>query len=149
MISKKKIISLEFKGYRLSRDVAGLPEKSGVYCAFRCVYQKEKHAVKLKKLIYIGQADDLRVRICQHENTKKPDWNNQRLSGETLCYAYAFLPDAIERNLSEAALIFRHKPPENIQHKHDFGYDVTTTIKLSGETEFLDSFFTVDANAKD
>lgn len=63
----EKTISLNFGGYWREVAISGLPAESGVYCVYTCVYNKENKTVSLKKLIYIGESEDVKKRISNHE----------------------------------------------------------------------------------
>ena len=61
--------SLDFNGYYLSTD--SLPEETGVYLVYTCVYNKSTDKVTLKRLLYIGKSlktenTNLRNEVKQH-----------------------------------------------------------------------------------
>ena len=82
-----KNYNVMFKGYRLEDNASGLPEYSGIYMAYRCVYSSITDKVTLKELVYIGQAENLKNRISSHKSDE--DLHDGCLSGEVICYAYA------------------------------------------------------------
>lgn len=59
--------NIDFKGYRLEKDINTLPNVSGVYVVYRCVYDASTDTVDIKELLYIGQAMKLRDRLVSHE----------------------------------------------------------------------------------
>lgn len=131
--------TIEFDGYWREPNKGSVPEKSGIYCVFSCVYNVAEKTVTLKKLIYIGEADDARAAIANHGNLT--DWNKQLMQDEILCYNFGFVHPT-NRVRCEAAMIFKHKPPLNSAYKSAFPFD-QTTITLAGKTNLLDTQFTV------
>ena len=152
-MNEGKTYQLSFDGYWRSEHVGGIREDAGIYCVYRCTYNKpekasEKGTITIKELVYIGEAENLNERIGEHEENQ--DWKSKRKSGETLCYSVALLTGGEkERFRAEAAMIFHHQPPENTEHKNSFGYP-ETTIKLTGDcNKFLSTpEFTVEGYAE-
>jgi excinuclease UvrABC nuclease subunit len=130
---------IEFDGYWREPNKGGVPAQSGVYCVYTCVHNTQAKTVSLQKLNYIGEAEDVRSRISNHE--KQEDWESHLKSGEQLCYSFGPVP-AASRERCEAALIFKHKPPENTEYVDVFPFD-QTTLNLSGKTGLLYTSFTV------
>jgi len=138
----EKTIAVEFDGYWRDENKGGLPAKSGVYCVYECtlnVMEKEK-TVNIHKLIYIGEAEDVNSRVANHEKYK--DWLKHVRGGHELCFSFGGV-GSTDRNRAEAAMIFKHKPPENEEYKNSFPFD-KTTMSLSGKTAELTTNFTVD-----
>ncbi|MGD0005001.1 MAG: GIY-YIG nuclease family protein [Anaerolineaceae bacterium] len=131
--------AIEFKGYWREPKKGGVPEQSGVYCVYTCVYNTQANTVSLQKLIYIGEAEDVHSRISNHD--KQEDWESHLKSGEQFCYSFGPVPTA-SRERCEAALIFEHKPPVNTEYIDAFPFD-QTTLNLSGEIGKLHTPFTV------
>jgi len=134
-----KSYSLKFQGYWREEKAGGVPNKSGVYGVYTCTHDKTKGTVTLHKLVYIGQAADCQDRISNH--TKKPKWQKHLKKGQELCYSFGSVASA-DRDRVEAALIFKHKPPENVEYRDTFPFD-ETTIQTSGRNQFLKPKFTV------
>lgn len=132
-----KNISLEFDGYWRETNKSGIPAESGIYCVYVCTHNKEE-TLSIRRLIYIGESQDVNSRISNHEKLK--DWGNYLKNGEIICYSLCKV-GTIDRERAEAALIFKHKPPVNTEYTDAFPFD-TTTITLSGKHKFLDSSFT-------
>jgi len=131
--------SIEFDGYWREENKEGVPKKSGIYCVYSCVHNKDKKNISIKKLIYIGESKNVNSRIDGHE--KLPDWKKHLNLGEELCYNFG--PVSLSsRARCEAAMIFKHKPPENIEYVNSFPFD-QTTMRLSGKTAKLTINFTV------
>ena len=131
--------TIELDGYWREPN-KGIPAKSGVYCVYSCVHNADKKTVSMKKLIYIGESEDVNDRISDHE--KLPDWKTHLKSGEVLFYSFGGVA-AANRTICEAAMIFEHKPPENTEYANSFPFD-QTIMNLSGRTALLSTSFTVD-----
>lgn len=134
-----KTISLAFEGYWLEINKSGVPAQSGVYCVYACTYNQNKDTVTLRELVYVGESENVRNRLANHE--RLPDWKKRLTAGETLCYSVAAVSGS-DRNRAEAAVIFHHKPPCNTEYKYSFPFE-STTIQTSGRNTLLDSSFTV------
>lgn len=134
-----KTISLEFEGYWREINKGGVPAQSGIYCVYACTYNQSEDTVTLRELVYIGESENVRDRLTNHE--RLPDWKKRLKAGETLCYSVATVSRS-DRNRAEAAVIFHHKPPCNTEYKYSFPFE-TTTIQTSGRNNMLDSSFTV------
>jgi len=135
-----KTYNLSFDGYWLEAGIGGLPERSGIYCVYVCSYNRLKNTVSPKKLIYIGESEDVRDRIANHE--KWSEWRRYLQSGEELCFSAALINGNTDRERTEAAMIYKHKPPCNTEYKDSFPYD-ETTVRTSGRKALLHDYFTV------
>lgn len=134
-----KTIELEFDGYWIEVNKNGIASVSGVYCVYSCVYNKDEKTVTLKKLLYIGESENVHDRIANHD--RLDDWKNSLSTGQTLCYSYAKV-SSTDKERAEAALTFEMQPPFNTEHKDQFIYE-DTEIKTSGKNKFLSASFTV------
>jgi hypothetical protein len=130
---------ITFEGYWREENEGGVPSMSGIYCVYGCVDNPSANAVSLNAIIYIGEADDVKTRIANHE--KLPEWNRHLKQGEELCYSFGHVSPA-DRRRCEAAMIFQHQPPVNNEYKLAFPFD-QTTISLSGQIARLHPNFTV------
>ena len=139
----EKSYDLRFDGYWLERSKGDVPANSGIYCVYECTIQTQT-TINIRRLIYIGEAENVRERIANHE--KQREWNGYVHQGNTLCYSFAPVT-SIDRERVEAALIFKHKPPVNTEYKDNFPFD-TTHIRISGQSSLLDSSFTVRKTEK-
>lgn len=133
-----KSYSLAYQGYWRDVNAKSIPAQSGVYSVYACRYNRPDDTVAIHKLIYIGEAQNVRNRVSSHE--KLPIWRLHLAAGEELCFNFASI--VAERVRVEAALIHRHKPPENTEYVRIFPYE-TTTVSTSGRNRFLASHFTV------
>lgn len=134
-----KTISLTFDGYWLEANKNELPSKPGIYCVYACTYNKDVNTVSIRKLIYVGESENVHDRIDGHERLE--DWKKQLNSGETLCYSFAGI-SGDDKNRAEAAVIYHHKPPCNVEYKNSFPF-VDTTIHTARKNATLASNFIV------
>jgi len=107
---------------------------------------QEWRSSHIAKLLYIGEAANVRDRVNNHDQW--PRWKKQLTTGQVVCVSAAPVTSESSRQRAEAALIFKHKPPVNVEYAHSFPFD-TTTINASGETAKLTTAFTVKKDAKD
>jgi len=135
----EQTFTLEFDGYWRDQNKGGVPAQSGVYCVYECSYDAQKKTVSLKKLIYIGEAANVHDRIGNHE--KRSDWLKHVRQGNELCFSFAPVGSS-DRDRCEAALIFKHQPPENTEYVNSFPFD-KTHMRLSGKTALLTTSYTV------
>lgn len=92
--------SIEFDGYWREPNKGSVPAKSGIYCVYSCVYDAQGKTVSLKKLIYIGESENVNERLANHE--KLPDWQRHVKTGEVL---------AIASEQSLPPIVFAVRPP--------------------------------------
>ncbi|HAY06317.1 MAG TPA: GIY-YIG nuclease family protein [Hyphomonas sp.] len=135
---------LDFNGYWLEPNVGGVPTGSGIYSVYACRYDARANTVAIGRLLYIGEAENVKARIAGHERWS--DWTRELKVGETLCFNAAPISPAGARQRAEAAMIFHHKPPCNVEYAHSFPFD-TTAVSTSGNNELMSSSFTVRAAA--
>jgi excinuclease UvrABC nuclease subunit len=135
----EKSYDLTFEGYWRDQSTGAVPAESGVYCVYECTYDEGKDTVSLHELIYIGEAGNVNTRIATHE--KRPHWEKHVKPGNELCFSFAGVREG-DREEVEAALIFRHKPPENDEYKDFFPYE-KTSMSLSGRVALLATHFSV------
>jgi hypothetical protein len=135
-----KTIALDFQGYWREINQGGIPNNSGIYLVYRCVFNQSGQTVTLNKLIYIGESEEVKDRIENHE--KKPIWQKKLQQGEQLCFSFAPITNS-DRERAEAALIFKHKPECNEEYTTNFPFD-TATINSSGRCDSIIASFTVN-----
>ncbi len=132
-----KIIKIKFQGYCRDEYKFRVPALSGVYCVYECKYTKIKDIVSPITLIYIGESDNVQDRIANHK--KYQDWLKHVRYGNELCFSFGLIVST-DRERAEAAMIFKHRPPENDEYVDSFPFD-RTTMFLSGKIEFLKKWF--------
>lgn len=130
--------SLTFDGYYLASG--GLPANSGIYCVYACTHNGPAQTVRIRRLLYIGEAVNVRSRVDGHE--RRLDWERKLQRGEVLCFSAALIAPASDRQRAEAAMIHHHKPLLNVGYMHSFPYD-QTTILTGGDNALLSPYFTV------
>jgi hypothetical protein len=132
-------LSVEFEGYWREKRKGGIPAGPGLYCVYTCLYSGRKQTCSPQKLVYIGASEN--VRACLADHGKQKAWESHIDTGEELCFSYAPLA-AEDLEHCAAALIFKHKPPENTVYVQSFPFD-RTSLALSGQAGFLSKSFTV------
>jgi hypothetical protein len=142
------LITLCYDGYWREPKIRHLPDGAGVYSVYTCVHNVtgEKSTVSIDRLIYIGESDNIRARVENHNLWDT--WRKQLRPGQVLCFAAALASPTKVRQRAEAALIFKHKPTVNVEYKHAFPFE-TTTIETAGRNEGLSPRFTVKGNSTD
>ena len=116
-----------------SADELGLPANSGIYCVFAALWTPYR-------LLYVGEAENIWLRIATHE--RRVDWNHQLRTGERLSFRAARIQSASDRQRAEAAMIYFHKPPCNVEYTNHFPFPATTII-TSGQNALLTPTFSV------
>jgi excinuclease UvrABC nuclease subunit len=135
-----KSYALDFGGYWREPNISGLPAVSGVYGVYACTYDACEKTVSLRRLLYIGEAADVRNRVTCHERWQ--DWRRALYAGEELCFNAAAIGPQADRERAEAAMIHEHKPPLNVEFVHTFPYDATM-VSTSGRNALMKALFTV------
>jgi len=135
-----KNYALDFNGYWRAPNIDSMPAQSGIYFVYACIYDANTKTVDLKRLLYTGEAADVRDRVANHE--KWQEWQGKLKSGEVLCFNATLISPAADRERAEAAMINHHKPPCNTKYVNDFPFD-ETTITTSGRNALLTAKFTV------
>ncbi|HBQ95752.1 MAG: hypothetical protein C7B43_16600 [Sulfobacillus benefaciens] len=129
--------AVQFDGY--CPDPEDTPDASGIYVVYTG-HEIDEDVVRLRKLLYIGEADDIRDRLTHHERLK--DWLVYLRRDEQLWFSFALIPITSTRMRVEAAEIFRHKPICNTEYKNKFPFDLTEIVNR-GTHEYLDDTFIV------
>ncbi|BBA37376.1 uncharacterized protein sS8_5459 [Methylocaldum marinum] len=131
--------TIEFQGYWREKKKGGIPAKAGIYCVYTCIYSGKKQTCSPQKLVYIGASEN--VKECLRDHAKQEDWESHIDTGEELCFSFAPMDvEMLER--CAAALIVRHKPPENTEYTGSSPFE-SATFTLSGSAGFLSKSFTV------
>jgi len=136
---------LDFAGYWREPIASGLTAKSGIYAVYACVHNQLANTVTLNRLLYIGEAGDVRGRVTNHE--RLPDWKRQLKAGEVLCLNAALIAPDGARQRAEAAMIFKHKPICNAEYVDAFPFD-TTRVTTSGRNALMHPTFVVTRTEK-
>ena len=136
---------IHIEGYWLDHNKSGLPDYSGIYFVFRCVYNSNANTADIKQLLYIGQTGQsggIRDRLVNHE--KYEEFQNACKENELVCYATSEVP-VDDLDIIENALISAEQPPINEELKDHFKYD-ESTIKTSGYNSGLENKWFVIIN---
>ena len=133
---------LNFDGYWRESNWGGLPAESGIYCVYACTYDARKKTVWLNRLLYIGESKNVRDRIPEDPKDRRDKWTNELERGEVLCASCAKISPVGARIRAEAAMIYYHKPPCNVEYIYSFSFD-KTRVETSGENILLSGSFTV------
>ena len=137
--------SLTFRGYWLKSSCGNMPCGPGIYSVYVCQRDNtSEDTVELRKLLYIGEADNVRDRIATHEKWAAWEKHLDQDRGEDICFSFASTDRHRER--AEAALIHEHKPPENDEYVTAFPF-AETTVHAVGANALLHEFFTVSGVA--
>lgn len=130
-------IAIEFQGYWRDKKKRGVPAESGIYCVYTCIYSGKKQTCSPQKLLYIGAAENVRASLEDPPGLE--DWESHIDTGEEFCYSFA--PVGAEfRDSYAAALIHKHKPPEN-EKPYPTPTDNGAEFVLSGAAAFLNKRF--------
>lgn len=92
---------LVMHGWFKEAEPSGLPDETGLYLVFGGIPLENGNAY-IKHLIYIGQAQDIKDRIADHE--KKPKFEDKLAEGESLYYYCVYLKNK-DLDESEGAMI--------------------------------------------
>jgi hypothetical protein len=138
-----EIFDLEFEGYWTEKTKGTIPSLGGIYCVYEGSYGPEKEGVAIRRLIYIGESNDVNQSVSYYKNWDR--WRRHVGRGNDLCFSIAPLESTFRRRV-KAALVFQHKPPLNQEFKESFPFD-GTTISGRGKTALLNTHFTLDGLA--
>ena len=137
---KDNIFELNIMGYWRDKNNICLPKLPGVYFVYETTYNRDNDALLFKRLLYIGEAEDVNDRILKHE--KYSDWLKYIRYGNELCYAMVQIENDYRERI-EAAYIYEHKPTANKEYTDKFPFN-KIRIKSTGDTELLNADFTID-----
>ncbi len=133
---------IHISGYWRDQHKTDIRKSSGIYFVYESHFSEIDQHVDLLKLIYIGEAENIRARILDHE--RYPSWLTCVSPGNELCYAYAPV-DTFYRERVKAAFVHMHKPPANPVPDGPFLYDKTTLIS-TGRTALVNPVITMRKN---
>jgi excinuclease UvrABC nuclease subunit len=136
----EKTFNQEHVGYWTDNRKSGLPKASGVYFVYECFDSTSNESVTIHKLIYIGESDNVKGRVGDHEKTE--DWKKHVRSGNTLCFSFTPVDDYYRERV-EAAYINHHKPIENKEYVDNFPFPKTHII-TTGANILISNSFTVE-----
>ncbi|MEY4754440.1 MAG: Ralstonia phage RsoM1USA [Pseudomonadota bacterium] len=135
----ERSISIEFSGFWNEYNKGTMPAKSGIYCVYAAVEDSLRKRVDIDRLLYIGESDNVKQRLEHHDGLVL--WKHCLKRGQTLCFSFGPVAHA-ERERSEAALIYQHKPPANVLYTDTFPFQ-TTRLHLKRQVPLLQRRFEV------
>lgn len=134
-MNKLPVYSVTFQGYMLDEDANdNMPDESGIYMIYRCVYNQKSNTVSLLELFYIGKAKSLHQEVCYHN--RRPEFLKQANKGETICYSYAKV-NRVQYDIVENALIFMQAPRLNTNLTDNYIHQ-DAEFHFSGKCKMLD-----------
>ncbi|MBQ2113720.1 MAG: hypothetical protein II195_01345 [Selenomonadales bacterium] len=133
----KEMIKVAFDGYWLERYQSEVSEEGGIYCVYACEPMARDRLVVLRELLYIGESDNVKASIAEHEEVKR--WKKRLLAGEELCYSFARVAHDVRGHVG-AALIAHHRPPCNEVRAEEVH---NVRVMIVGEHELLDDFVAI------
>jgi excinuclease UvrABC nuclease subunit len=136
----EQIFQIEFDGYWRDINKSNIPNKPGIYCVYECTYNKENSTVAIHKLIYIGESENINLRIASHERLE--DWKKTIKPENQICYSVAIVENSEDRKKIESALIFKHEPEQNMNYVNQFPFGKIKIIS-SGKTALLNTDFSI------
>lgn len=131
MVSNK--ISLIFDGYWREANKRWIPPYAGIYCVYACVYMEPIQKVFLKRVLSIGQSDNVAMEVMNAD--KVACWKAALNRDETLCYTMAPLVDLEQRVNARLALIKRASPSlDDVPEE-----PLEDCLEVSGTIAFIDN----------
>jgi len=138
----EQTIVIHINGYWRDQHKSSLPECSGLFFVYEASYNVTDQTADLLKLIYIGEAENIKARVFAPEY--RLSWMTHLAPGHELCYACAGVDKPL-RERAWAAYILTHKPPANTHVQGAFHYD-TTTLVSTGKTALINPVVTARKN---
>ncbi len=138
-------IALAFEGYWREPTRSSIPAKPGIYVVYAATFDASAKTVSLKRKLYIGESGDVNRRIGEHlAGSTGTAWKKLLKPGEVLAFNFAPVAATATRQRAEAALIYKYKPPANVEYKTEFPREWSpTTVTTSGKNALLDATLTV------
>ena len=141
---QEKTFELYIMGYWHDKNIICLPQQKGVFFVYETKYDKKKDALFFKRLLYIGETEDVKDGILKHK--KYSEWLKYIKYGNELCYSMTCVENSYRERIA-AAYIYIHKPPANEEYTDKFPFD-KTRIRTAGDIELLNKDFTIDKTVK-
>ena len=113
----------------------------GIFFVYECRYNQDADTVSLIKLLYVGEAENLRDRINSHP--LYATWKSSIKDENEICFATAYV-DPKKRTLAKACFIYDLKPVMNSDYKQYFPFE-ETSVTAVGKTRLLKTNFIVPA----
>ena len=123
--------------------VQDIPNVSGIYCAYNCVFIQESYTVSIKQLLYIEESADVNQQILKHLDSGT--WSHMVIPGEDLCFSVAPFDSDLSLEDQERiahAMVFKYQPICNDGPRKNTSPNVRTQIKSDGDIAYLNSSIT-------
>ncbi|MBI2257794.1 MAG: hypothetical protein HYU67_02730 [Flavobacteriia bacterium] len=137
---KKKIVNIE--GYWLKKNFNELPAISGIFFIYECKHVIKNDIIVLKKIIYIGESDNIKEDI---KNERKLDVLFKNFSSREIAVSYAGILDKNERKLIFENYKFYLNLQQNDNSINSLDFNPITLISI-GNIEFIEPFYTLNYN---
>lgn len=135
-----KIFNLNMIGYWRESKKIGLPAFTGVFFVYECSYDNIKDTVGLKRILYIGEAENINSSIATNPNFER--WRSFVNINNELCFSVCYV-EKMYRVQVAVAFIFKYRPVGNSNDHLVFPFDATN-ILIAGKTNMLlENNFTV------
>jgi len=139
MAKAPKSYEVLFRGYRM--DIDTLPEYTGVFIAYRCIFYKKTRTVDLIEILYIGKSRNIRATVKKLH----AKFLAEAKAGESVCYSYAEIKKT-KLDIIENALVFAQKPRlnENNEIKTEYNFDKPAQFLIEGTCALLEhEYYTI------
>jgi hypothetical protein len=140
METLKKIVNIE--GYWRENNMMYLPKISGIYFVYENIHNKIDDTIILKKLLYIGDSEDIREHI--NNQSKIDDWKNYISLNSELTFACAPIENKF-RSRIVSAYICSNKPILNSVQDFNFQFEKTILISF-GSVRFIEPVIEIENN---
>jgi len=135
----EQTIVANINGYWRDQQIENLRPHPGIFFVYEAKYHAVGQTVDLLRLIYVGEATNIRERLCDRE--LQAQWRSLIGPGNELCFAWTVVENYY-RNRVAVAYIHAHNPPGNPESNEAFTYDATTVIS-TGHTALIYPVITV------
>ena len=135
--------NLHFEGSVSDAMHTCLPQYSGVYLVYRGRFDAKDNLFYCMEILYIGQAENIRNRIMNHE--RRQDFLQECRRGETIFYSYAQCQNSI-LNMVENAYIYVMKPRLNTIGVDSYKYITPIQIISDGACALLNTNFEIQSS---
>jgi hypothetical protein len=128
-----KTFNLNMQGYWREINKAGIPDFSGVFFVYESQYDADRDTVSLKRLLYVGEGENIKVKIATHPNYNR--WKSLLNINNEMCFSVCYVEDT-NRIQVMTAFIYKFRPIGNNGYINNFPFD-ETNILIEGKTNML------------
>jgi hypothetical protein len=133
------MFNINVVGYWRKIHIGGIPTHSGIFFVYENRFDAALGTVTLLRILYVGETDNVRLRILGHELMQR--WKDCVQPGNELCFSTAPVPPAARTRI-KAAFIFKLQPVCNDIYRDEFPF-AETMIVVTGKTSLMEKSFTV------